>query len=161
MASSVLSTEAPLSRPDPIGAWSSSGLRRRNENSPAYCEPPWTAEDDELLRAVLAAGTDTVTIAARLLRSQSAIRNRARKFGILLPAARKAGNPNWHGGGEDDGEMTRPWTDDEMHRLRVFAKGKVSAYYIAKSLGRSAGSAKLRARSLGLILYKKAKAKVK
>ena len=28
-----------LSRPDPIGAWSSSGLRRRNENSPAYCEP--------------------------------------------------------------------------------------------------------------------------
>ena len=48
-----------------------------------------------------------------------------------------------------------------MHRLRVLAKGKVSAYYIAKSLGRSAGSVKLRARSLGLILYKKAKAKVK
>jgi len=43
----------------------------------------------------------------------------------------------------------------------VLAKGKVSAYYIAKSLGRSAGSVKLRARSLGLILYKKAKAKVK
>lgn len=45
------------------------------------------------LRAVLAAGTDTVTIAARLLRSQSAIRNRARKFGILLPAARKGRKP--------------------------------------------------------------------
>ena len=55
----------------------------------------------------------------------------------------------------------RPWTDDEMHRPRVLAKGKASAYYIAKSLGRSAGSVKLRARSLGLILYKKAKAKVK
>ena len=57
--------------------------------------------------------------------------------------------------------MTRPWTDDEMHRLRVLAKGKVSAYYVAKSLGRSAGSVKLRARSLGLIVYKKAKVKVK
>jgi hypothetical protein len=56
---------------------------------------------------------------------------------------------------EGDGEMTRPWTDDEMHRLRV------SAYYIAKSLGRLAGSVKLKARSLGLILYKKAKAKGK
>ena len=62
---------------------------------------------------------------------------------------------------EGEGEMTRPWTDDEMHRLRVLAKGKVSAYYIAKSLGRLAGSVKLKARSLGLILYKKAKAKGK
>jgi hypothetical protein len=57
--------------------------------------------------------------------------------------------------------MTRPWTDDEMHRLRVLAKGKVSAYYIAKSLGRAAGSVKIRARSLGLVLYKKVKAKGK
>ena len=81
--------------------------------------------------------------------------------GYCCPLLARAGNPNWHGAAEDDGEMTRPWTDDEMHRLRVLAKGKVSAYYIAKSLGRSAGSVKLRARSLGLILYKKAKAKVK
>jgi hypothetical protein len=55
--------------------------------------------------------------------------------------------------------MKRPWTDDEMHRLIVLAKGKVSAYYIAKSLGRLAGSVKLKARSLGLILHKKAKVK--
>jgi len=81
--------------------------------------------------------------------------------GYCCPLLARAGNPNWHGAAEDDGEMTRPWTDDEMHRLRVLAKGKVSAYYVAKSLGRSAGSVKLRARSLGLILYKKAKAKVK
>jgi len=53
--------------------------------------------------------------------------------------------------------MTRPWTDDEKNRLRVLAKGKVSAYYIAKELGRTAGSVK--SRSLGLILYKKAKGK--
>ena len=57
--------------------------------------------------------------------------------------------------------MTRPWTDDEKNRLRVLAKGKVSAYYIAKKLGRTAGSVKLKSRSLGLILYKKAKAKGK
>ena len=60
---------------------------------------------------------------------------------------------------EGEGEMTRPWTDDEMQRLRVLAKGKGSAYYIAKSLGRMAGSVKLKARSLGLILYKKEKRK--
>jgi hypothetical protein len=126
---------------------------------PLIASPPWTAEDDELLRAVLAAGTDTVTIAARLLRSQSAIG--LANSGYCCPLLARAGNPNWHGAAEDDGEMTRPWTDDEMHRLRVLAKGKVSAYYIAKSLGRSAGSVKLGARSLGLILYKKAKAKVK
>jgi len=94
-----------------------------------------------------------------LLRSQSAIG--LANSGYCCPLLARAGNPNWHGAAEDDGEMTRPWTDDEMHRLRVLAKGKVSAYYIAKSLGRSAGSVKLRARSLGLILYKKAKAKVK
>ena len=28
---------------------------------PLIASPPWTAEDDELLRAVLATGTDTVT----------------------------------------------------------------------------------------------------
>jgi Bacterial RNA polymerase, alpha chain C terminal domain len=55
--------------------------------------PPWTAEDDDLLRSLMAAGTSTVTIASRLSRSQSAVRHRARKFGILLPAARKGPKP--------------------------------------------------------------------
>jgi hypothetical protein len=48
--------------------------------------------------------------------------------------------------------MTRPWTDSEMNRLRVMAKAMVSAYYIAKKLGRTEGSVKLQSRSLGLIL---------
>jgi hypothetical protein len=56
---------------------------------PLIASPPWTAQDDALLRALLTAKTETVTIAARLLRSQSAVRNRARKFGLKLPAARK------------------------------------------------------------------------
>jgi hypothetical protein len=67
--------------------------------------------------------------------------------------------PPGRAGPKGQRKMMRPWTDDEMHRLRVLAKEKVSTYYIAKSLGRSAGSMKLKARSLGLILYKKAKAK--
>src|SRR5665647_1861375 len=82
---------------------------------PLIASPPWTAEDDELLRAVLAAGTDTVTIAARLLRSQSAIG--LANSGYCCPLLARAGNRNWHGAAEDDGEMTRPWTDDEVHRL--------------------------------------------
>lgn len=56
---------------------------------PLIASPPWTAKDDEMLRSLVAAGTSTVTIAARLLRSPSAIRNRARKFGISLPTTRK------------------------------------------------------------------------
>jgi len=55
--------------------------------------------------------------------------------------------------------MPRPWTDDETNQLRVMAKGRVSVYYIGKKLNRSAGSVKLQSRSLGLTLYKKAKAK--
>jgi len=55
--------------------------------------------------------------------------------------------------------MTRPWTDDEMHRLRVLAKRKVSADSIAKSLGRYVGSVKTKARELNLIISRKAKGK--
>jgi hypothetical protein len=61
---------------------------------PLIAAPPWTAEDDDLLRSLLAAGTSTVTVASRLSRSQSAVRHRARKFGLRLPAARKGRRPN-------------------------------------------------------------------
>jgi len=66
---------------------------------PLIASPPWTTEDDELLQSLLAAGTSTVTIASRLSRSQSAVRHRARKFGILLPAARKGRKPELARGG--------------------------------------------------------------
>jgi len=55
--------------------------------------------------------------------------------------------------------MTRPWTEQEMHRLRVLAKKKSSADRIAKSLHRHVGSVKRKARELSLILLKQAKAK--
>jgi hypothetical protein len=61
---------------------------------PLISSPPWTAGDDELLRSLLAAGTSTVIVASRLSRSQSAVRHRARKFGLLLPAARKQRKPH-------------------------------------------------------------------
>jgi IS30 family transposase len=56
------------------------------------------------------------------------------------------------------GEVTRPWTEAETHRLRASAKKKVSAEDIAKTLGRHVGPVKRRARELGLILFKKVKA---
>jgi IS30 family transposase len=57
--------------------------------------------------------------------------------------------------------MTRPWTEPETRRLRTSARKKVSAEDIAKSLGRHVGSVKKKARELGLILFKKVKAKPK
>jgi hypothetical protein len=59
------------------------------------------------------------------------------------------------------GKMTRPWTEAETRRLRASAKKRVSAEDIAKSLGRHVGPVKNKARELGLILFKKAKAKPK
>ena len=61
---------------------------------------------DELLRSLLAAGSSIDTIGSRLSRSQSAVRHRARKFGIRLPAARRAENPNWHEAAEGAEEMS-------------------------------------------------------
>ena len=53
----------------------------------------------------------------------------------------------------------RQWTEAEVHRLRTLADGKVSADNIAKSLGRSVGSVKIKARWLGLIHSRKVKGK--
>jgi hypothetical protein len=57
--------------------------------------------------------------------------------------------------------MTRPWTETEARRLRALARKRVSAEDIAKSLGRHAGSVKKKARELGLIPFKKLKAKAR
>ena len=52
--------------------------------------PPWTPEQDEQLRALLAAsGEIPKAIAQRLSRSVSAIDNRARKLRIVLAPLRK------------------------------------------------------------------------
>jgi IS30 family transposase len=57
--------------------------------------------------------------------------------------------------------VTRPWTEPETRQLRARAKKKVSAEDIAKALGRHVGPVKKKARELGLILFKKVKAKPK
>jgi IS30 family transposase len=59
------------------------------------------------------------------------------------------------------GEMTLPWTEAETRRLRTLARKKASAEEIAKSLGRHVAPVKKKARELGLILFKKVKAKPK
>jgi DNA-binding CsgD family transcriptional regulator len=44
----------------------------------------WTADEDERLRKLAAAGRSTATIAERLKRSASSVRDHARKLGIAV-----------------------------------------------------------------------------
>jgi hypothetical protein len=53
--------------------------------------------------------------------------------------------------------LPKHWSESELRRLVVFAKKKVSADFVAESLGRHVGSVKTKARELGLILPKKTK----
>jgi IS30 family transposase len=55
----------------------------------------------------------------------------------------------------------RTWTEAETRQLRSWARKKVSAEEVAKALGRHVGPVKKKARELGLILFKKVKAKPK
>jgi hypothetical protein len=57
--------------------------------------------------------------------------------------------------------MRREWTEEEVHRLKLLADGKVSADYIAKSLNRSITSVKSKAQWLNLSLIRRLKAKGK
>jgi hypothetical protein len=55
--------------------------------------------------------------------------------------------------------MRREWTNEEIHRLKLLADGKVSADYIAKSLKRSVTSVKAKAQWLNLSLTRRLKVK--
>ena len=55
--------------------------------------------------------------------------------------------------------MRREWTEEEVHRLKLLADGKVSADYIAKLLKRSITSVKAKAQWLNLSLTRRLKAK--
>jgi hypothetical protein len=57
--------------------------------------------------------------------------------------------------------MRRGWTEEEVHRLKLLADGKVSADYIAKLLKRSVTSVKAKAHWLNLSLVRRLKAKGK
>ena len=62
---------------------------------------------------------------------------------------------------EGEGEMKlakpRQWTEAEVRRLKTLTARKVSAEDIAKLLGRSVGSVKIKSRWLGLVPFRKAK----
>ena len=57
--------------------------------------------------------------------------------------------------------MRREWTEEEVHRLKLLADGKVSADYIAKLLKRSITSVKAKAQWLNLSLVRRLKVKGK
>jgi hypothetical protein len=57
--------------------------------------------------------------------------------------------------------MRREWTEEEVHRLKLLANGKVSADYIAKLLKRSVTSVKAKAQWLDLSVVRRLKAKGK
>jgi hypothetical protein len=57
--------------------------------------------------------------------------------------------------------MRREWTEEEVHRLKLLADGKVSADYIAKLLKRSVTSVKAKAQWLDLSVVRRLKAKGK
>jgi hypothetical protein len=57
--------------------------------------------------------------------------------------------------------MRREWTEEEIHRLKLLADGKVSADYIAKLLKRSVTSVKAKAQWLDLSVVRRLKAKGK
>jgi hypothetical protein len=79
---------------------------------------------------------------------------------LIYPAGPRS-SAAWRARAEGEGEVTRPWTEAETRRLKAWARKKVSAEDVAKSLGRHVGPVKKKARELGLILFKKVKAKPK
>ena len=56
-------------------------------------------------------------------------------------------------------EMTRPWTQADLIRLKTMARQKASAAEIARSLGRRVASVKAKIREVGLVPLKKSRAK--
>ena len=53
------------------------------------------------------------------------------------------------------------WTDEDVHRLRLFADANVGVDTIAKSLGRTRASVKLKAHWLNLSLAQKGRRRLK
>jgi hypothetical protein len=66
-------------------AWSSSGSRRRANNSvPENANNKWTTEEDVRLKSLVEANTSAHLIAARLKRSVDAVKARAQALSISM-----------------------------------------------------------------------------
>jgi hypothetical protein len=61
--------------------------------NPLIANPPWTAEEEDLLRVLAESGEPPAAIAQRLARGTAAVRHRFYKLGIPLKRTRIAG-PN-------------------------------------------------------------------
>jgi hypothetical protein len=57
--------------------------------------PAWSAEEEELLRSLAAAGESAVAIATLLKRSQHAVRRRADLLEINLARSLRGPKPKW------------------------------------------------------------------
>ena len=56
---------------------------------PLIAGPPWTLEEDELLRSLALSGASVAAMAKRLQRSQAAVRNRANRLNIVVAKSRR------------------------------------------------------------------------
>ena len=62
--------------------------------------------------------------------------------------------PSGRAGAEGE-EMTRPWTEADLIRLKRMVRQKASVADMARSLGRRVGSVKAKVREMGLVPLKK------
>jgi hypothetical protein len=53
--------------------------------------PPWTPDEDQLLRALVLSGNHAATIAGQIKRSESAIRKRAARLDLTLAKVQRFG----------------------------------------------------------------------
>jgi hypothetical protein len=96
----------------------------------------WSSGDDERLRALLQSATTLDAIALTLVRSPDAVRQRARKLAVAMPASTVRARTG------------KPWTDDEDAVLRTH--GDANPILLAAALGRSANAVRARMRALAL-----------
>jgi hypothetical protein len=87
---------------------------------------------------------------------------------VTISDAKKAirlTNFHWHGRGRCQAEggaeeMTRPWTQADLVRLKTMVRQKASSADIARCLGRRVGSVKAKVREVGLVPLKKSQATI-
>ena len=100
---------------------------------------PWTAEEDDLLRATYASGDSRTPLRTRLARSASSINWRAKELDLQGTHPRPNG---WR--------TEPPWTEEDIAILRR-DYGKIPTPQLATKLGRKKGGVFNKAHSLGLL----------
>jgi hypothetical protein len=122
-------------------------VRARARHAKAY--QPWTAQDDDVLRAAHEAGTPLAELVPVLGRNESALSSRLARLGLLPPPDYSSGGPT-PGGDERYGKAGQSWAaaDDDELRDR-YVKGE-DIDSLAVHFGRSTGAIRSRLARLGL-----------